>query len=298
MTEAPSTLSCFLCGERRFSLISDRARFGMPSKFWLCEGCGLIHQDPESGGNWKTERYASGEYRESNAPESPDRLHAGRRRLGEERAAWLDSRLRGRTGSPRVLEIGSAEGAFLAAGRSRGWSVEGIEPDPLLSAFTRDRLAIPTFSGGWQGYVVQDRFDAVVSFHVIEHLPDAPAFLRFVRGLLKDGGLFGVETPDNLRPWTPRGRWTDWFDQGHLSTYHEPGLGLLLQRAGFERLVQDAGCLDLRLMAEAGAPRETAPAMGDLAGQVRTAFHDFRRHHWWKRWARRVARVLRPGRTP
>jgi SAM-dependent methyltransferase len=283
--------TCFLCGGTRYRLLSECARFGAPGRFWLCEGCGLIHQDPEYSANWSRERY-EGEYFKTNAPQAPADLHRQRRHEGEERARWLERYVREK--SPRVLEVGSAEGAFLAAGKARGWTMSAVEPDPAMAIHSREVLGVETHTGGWEDYAPLSPFDIVASFHVIEHLPDPAAFVARLKEWLKPGGLLYLETPDNLHPWTHRAKWFDWFDAGHVVTFHEAALVALVEGAGFgdagRDLTSDAA---IRVACRKDDPHRSSPSMAGAADRIEAAFGAFRRHHWWKRGFQRAGRKLR-----
>ncbi len=278
--------ACFLCAGTRYRLLSDCARFGAPGRFWLCEGCGLIHQDPEFSANWKADLYDSGKYFEANAPEDPAKLLSKRWAQGEERARWIESYVG--AGRPRILEIGSAEGAFLSACKARGWAVEGVEPDPKMSAFTREKLTISTATSGWEGFR-GGPFDVVASFHVIEHVPQPAAFVKAMDALLSPSGILYLETPDNLTPWTHRPKWYDWFDSGHVCTFHAGALMRLLDGFGGGKWEIVDGAVRLAVR-RGGAPAQAT--LGE-ADRIAAAFESFKRHHWWKRWFQRAGRKLR-----
>lgn len=286
--------SCFLCASSCFQLVSERARFGVPSRFWLCEGCGIIHQDPEFRGHWSAERYAGGEYFRNNVRIPPEKLCILRAGDAGERLTWLCGVLgdRLRPGL-KLLEVGSADGSFLKAARDRGWEVTGLEPDPQLSRYCRDGLGLRTEAISWEQFVPSAQYDVVASFHVVEHLEAPWKFLQCVRGLLASGGLLYLETPDSLRPSTLRPRWYDWFDAGHVHTYHEAVLARLLEREGFGDIGRDPGCRQLRVACRPGGAPGPVRDLSPFAERVAARLEAFRRHHWWKRWTARVARAVR-----
>lgn len=72
-----------------------------------------------------------------------------------------------------------------------------------------------------------ERFDVVLSFQVIEHVPDADAYLREVRRVLKRDGVFVIATPDRATRLLPLQRPWNRF---HLVEHSDASLTKLLAR--------------------------------------------------------------------
>ncbi len=82
------------------------------------------------------------------------------------------------------------------------------------------------------------RYDVIVLFHVLEHLPDPPATLRLCREMLGDGGRLVVEVPDLSRALGPT--WTErYFHLPHLFDFTSASLDGLLWQTGFEPGLHD-----------------------------------------------------------
>jgi SAM-dependent methyltransferase len=144
----------------------------------------------------------------------------------------------------RVLELGPATGYMSHAFVGRGCEVVGIEYDPGMAeraaAFCErmivgdlDRLDLAAELG-------DDRFDAIVSADVIEHLKDPLGALQRLRPFLKEGGRFVISIPNiahgsvRLALLTGRFEYGDWglLDSTHLSFF---------TRESFERTLDEAG---------------------------------------------------------
>jgi len=96
-----------------------------------------------------------------------------------------------------ILDIGSGSGRLLKRFNSAGYSVVGIETDPQANAFN---LGLPVYQGTAETIPPQvkgQQFDAVVLSHVLEHCLDPIAALSNVYQLLRPGGYFICEVPNN-----------------------------------------------------------------------------------------------------
>ncbi|WP_144244414.1 class I SAM-dependent methyltransferase [Pseudohaliea rubra] len=99
--------------------------------------------------------------------------------------------------SSSVLEVGVGEGHFLQRASERGHSVQGVELNPRGAE--RARLL------GFQIYEktldqleheIDQRYDAICSFQVLEHVPKPREFLEGMIGLLKSNGKMILSVPN------------------------------------------------------------------------------------------------------
>lgn len=110
---------------------------------------------------------------------------------------WAAARAAGKS----VLDAGCGEGygAALLAGVAR--RVLGVDREEAV-ATARGRYAAPALEFRaldlMQLPALGERFDLVVSFQVIEHLPDPAGFLRGLAGRVAPGGTLIVTTPNRL----------------------------------------------------------------------------------------------------
>jgi 2-polyprenyl-3-methyl-5-hydroxy-6-metoxy-1,4-benzoquinol methylase len=96
----------------------------------------------------------------------------------------------------RVLDIGTAGGAFLDAAKQYGYDAYGMEPSSDLVARGKARglkieqgtIERHDFEGG--------SFDMICLWDVIEHLPNPKAALVEIKKLLKPNGILLINYPD------------------------------------------------------------------------------------------------------
>jgi 2-polyprenyl-3-methyl-5-hydroxy-6-metoxy-1,4-benzoquinol methylase len=138
--------------------------------------------------------------------------------------------------SGRVLEIGAAGGFFMNAAQKAGFSVEGIEPTDNAAMAARERFGFELHRGFVEDVSLDPAsFDAVVAWHVLEHITEPLSTLERVRGWLRPGGVAIIEVPNIASSWAQR-RGLDWLhlDPAHHVAHYTPlAAGRLFERAGF-----------------------------------------------------------------
>ncbi len=148
------------------------------------------------------------------------------------RAAYLKRRMEG----PRLLDVGSNVGIFVAAAHDLGLEAEGVE----LSQILRDHAA-RTYPDYRFANTPLEEFETDRTFHgiycseVIEHTFDVTAFARRLHELLAPGGVLYLTTPDlnEYRFGTAVTR--DLGAPDHRLYFTRANIGKFLERVGFSR---------------------------------------------------------------
>ena len=132
----------------------------------------------------------------------------------------------------KVLEVGCGDGHFMELLASAGAQVSGIEPSTKATAAAAARhLNI------MQGYITRNGtlagqpYDAFVTIHVLEHVPDLADFLVGIWMVLSDDAVGFIEVP-SLEQILERSRFYD-FMPDHLSYFSQETLRLACEKNGF-----------------------------------------------------------------
>jgi SAM-dependent methyltransferase len=192
-----------------------------------CLACGLQYVSPRPMAAAIVEAYAEGD----------DHAYVSqvtaRERTFADAVAHIETLLPGRG---RLLDVGTAAGAFLAAARARGWQVEGCEPNRWLARWGSRYYGIPIRTGQlFDHHFPPQSFDVVTLWDVIEHTPDPTRVIRTARELIRPGGLVVVNYPD-IGSWIARalGRRWPFLSSVHLFYFTRETMTCLLERHGFE----------------------------------------------------------------
>ena len=134
----------------------------------------------------------------------------------------------------RFLEIGVGSGAFYEVLESRGFRGLCLDLNPRLieehrsrqiSSKQRIRFAAQDF------FTLEETFDLVVAFEVLEHYREDTVCLRKWSEMLNPGGLLLISVPAHMRQWTSNDT-----RAGHARRYEKTELKTKLLEQGFQIL--------------------------------------------------------------
>jgi len=94
----------------------------------------------------------------------------------------------------RVLDIGCGIGEVIDVFKDNGWDCHTIEVNPAAIRWLKTRNIHP-FVGPFNQYPVQEKFDVIMAWGVVEHVVDPIDFLKKVFSQLNPGGVFVSEVP-------------------------------------------------------------------------------------------------------
>lgn len=139
-------------------------------------------------------------------------------------------------GTPRLLDLGCGNGAFLVQMQKAGWDVAGLEPDPNAADIGRKAgldIKVGTLE---EDSFPADCFDAITMSHVIEHLHDPMMSLRCCHRMLRPGGTLWIATPNlnSIGHKTFGCHWRGLEIPRHLVIFTPASLKAALQQIGFQ----------------------------------------------------------------
>jgi len=237
------SVPCFLCGADDYDVVYeaqyDREKdVDLVQKFRAsgdellidqlvkCRGCGFQYVNPRLRGDLILSGYTEGD-----DPTYVSQLQARERTF----AASLDEIERAAGGPGRLLDIGTAAAAFVAAARARGWQAEGCEPNKWLAEWGARHYGLTIRQGSVFEQDYEDgSFDVVTLWDVIEHTLNPREMLERCFRLLKPGGILVVNYPD-IGSWIARALGRNWLflTSVHLYYFDRGTIGRMLEATGF-----------------------------------------------------------------
>lgn len=234
-----SLIPCRLCGSppEEHVVYATRDRHMRSLRTVRCPRCNLVFSNPMPTDEELDEFYKA-EYRTlykgAVGPQPKRILRATRVALS--RARLLSTLVRP---GAKVLDIGAGGGETVYALTRLGYDAQGIEPGADYAEFARSAYGIRIHIGPFLTFAGEEgTFDAVISFHVMEHLPDPDVFFGFVKSQLKKGGVLLVEVPNIA---SRRGSFSGRFHMAHVHHFSSATMQAFAEKSGFSLLGNHAG---------------------------------------------------------
>ena len=227
---------CYLCEVHGGDVLVDDP----PFKVLQCRSCGLVYTSPRLDGARIHELYEADQYFASDAAESfgyddYDKDVEAYIRTFRRKFRVVEQHIQ--APPARLLEVGTAGGAFLKVAQDKGYEVFGTEISPSMVSAARRRFGFENLQCGTLDQVdlPPETFDVVAMFDVIEHLPNPLHELSLCRKALKPGGTLIIQTQDvSSRTRKMLGkRWQHFKQLEHVYHFNRNTLKELLGRAGF-----------------------------------------------------------------
>ena len=249
---------CPACGtgELRYwreARASDRRASAAAYALWRCAACGTAATRGRTAHDAR-DLYRGGVY--ARPPGAVDAALGPLRRVATASAIRALGDLRP---GASVCDVGAGDESLVRALRERGCHAIGIDPfageTPVAASLEEARLP-------------EESFDAVVFWHVLEHMDEPGTALREAVRVAKPGGCVVVSVP-NLDSAQARLGGDLWFHQDvprHAVHFTEAGLRQLLVRAGLRVERLHTACVDQNLLGM------TQTLLNRLTGDVNAGF--------------------------
>jgi 2-polyprenyl-3-methyl-5-hydroxy-6-metoxy-1,4-benzoquinol methylase len=201
--------------------------FGFKVRYYLCQTCGFVYQNPGESAAADPAFYEETYRKLYQATEEPTAKDLRQQRLRAEYQLNLLQQ-HGVCRLWRALDIGASSGTLMQTiHESYGAEMIGVEPGNAYRKLAEEK--------GFKLYLSLEqlrssetaRFDLVTMMHVLEHLEDPLGTLREIRThLLEERGFLLVEVPNFYAH--------DSYELAHLSCFTEHGLIEMLKQAGYK----------------------------------------------------------------
>ena len=192
-----------------------------------CSRCGMIYENPRYDAETIVRGYMASKEGEHDS-QYPMRVSSFYRTLKKHSSRIPPP-------GAKVLDIGTAGGAFLDAAKQFGYAAYGMEPSADLVARGKAR-GLNIEQGTIDSHSFQPGgFDMVCLWDVIEHLPDPKNALVAIKKLLKPEGILLINFPD-IGTWQAKlaGKRFWWILSVHLHHFTRKTVADLCNRTGFE----------------------------------------------------------------
>jgi ubiquinone/menaquinone biosynthesis C-methylase UbiE len=228
------TAPCQLCRAVASFEVSKIDRHGKPLRTVLCQGCGVITNDPIPD-DAELVAFYSTEYRTSYKGAAVPRMRQMFRNFGR-----LDHHIQANREfyrhRPNILDLGAGSGEFMFLAKAMGSNCIGVEPTIEYADYCRNMLDLNVLTQTLETSEFSDAsFDHIRLSHVLEHMNDPVRSLKVLHRWLKPDGLLYIEVPNTETDANNkmRGRM---FHFGHIFNFNPVTLRLAASLAGFEEV--------------------------------------------------------------
>ena len=186
-------MSCTLCGGNDFKIISEKDSKSKGELIvCLCNTCSMVSQNPIPT-EQEVEQYYATEYRQDYKqvfePKLKHVYRAGN--LALNRLGFLT---KNNVTSGKLLDVGAGGGEFTYVSSQSSFDSTGIEPNIGYSNYAKDQYQANVKTG--QLADIDDKFDVITMFHVMEHIPDPVKTFKKLYDLLNEDGSLFIEVPN------------------------------------------------------------------------------------------------------
>ncbi len=139
--------------------------------------------------------------------------------------------------SGSLLDIGSGTGAFANEMKNSGWQITALEPDELARKNSLELYNIKALSTS-NLFNLEDKFDAITLWHVLEHVYPLHEYIEQIKKLLKPDGKLFVAVP-NYQSADAKAygeNWAAWDVPRHLYHFSPASMKKLLFMHGLNLL--------------------------------------------------------------
>ncbi len=168
-------MNCIICNSNKVEKFNHLSRDNSNLELIKCNNCGHIYQDI----NNYTDLYTTGQftYEARNKEKIPSKEKINKlNKTALERIFFYKKYLNDKFNN--ILEIGSSIGSFVFHLKLAGKKAYGLEPDKDYADFSSKHYFFNQYQGLFEDFNEPEKFDAVCSFHVLEHVKNPHVFFK------------------------------------------------------------------------------------------------------------------------
>ena len=226
--------NCPVCQKTEFKnklVVEDKTVSHESFAIVQCAACGFQFTNPRPGADEIGRYYESDEYvsHNSGAGGLINQAYKVARFFTMRRKVGLLNKLAPRRG--KLLDYGCGTGHFLAAAKSAGWQVAGLEPNARARTEASERLGQPVGEGSLESFE-PGSFDAITLWHVLEHVHTLNETLAQLIRLLRPDGVLLIAVPnvESLDAQHYRENWAAYDVPRHLYHFAPKTMSQLLKK--------------------------------------------------------------------
>ncbi len=135
----------------------------------------------------------------------------------------------------KILEVGAGYGHLLAAAKTLGYTVAGIEISQQACQFAKESFDLALYCGTTENFSADYKFDLIIFNHSLEHLPSPIKDLRKCYELLSNNGLVWITLPNvmSFDRFYHGDKWDGWHLPFHFFHYSPHSIRYLLEMVNF-----------------------------------------------------------------
>jgi len=133
----------------------------------------------------------------------------------------------------QLLDIGCGTGHFINLCKSKGWHVDGVEPNETARNIARSNH---THVVEQLSDLENKSYDVITMWHVLEHIPDINDYLNTIHRLLNKNGRFIVAVP-NISSYDAsyyKDKWAAYDVPRHLYHFSQQTMAAMMKKHGFK----------------------------------------------------------------
>lgn len=188
---------CLLCNSNSLNKVIDELRDSKSQLVYQCDNCNHMQIWPRETPEELKAYYSKDSQAKSVFEDIDiDKIHNNALSDIRRRINYLNKYY---SKNQRLLEIGSGYGSFISAAQSESFSVEGFEISDSRRTVAKNRYNVELHDIDLTKNNLLDfenRYDGIVSFHVLEHIIELKQFLSNVKLLTKKNSVILFEVPN------------------------------------------------------------------------------------------------------